>query len=496
MSEPDMDNTQLAERYQLLCEATRVDAGSLALPEALETALTELDQLLDHRLPALAMGLDLQEFQFLHHSMRAEAARLRMYASLPNFSRKTVVAIGGAFSAGKSSLINTLLGKRWLASEVSETTALPAWLMAAEQDSIVALNHHQRQLRLTDQQFLSLTHDEKAHYGSDISHQLAGCWLGVSGFPWQNLALLDTPGYSRRDDFRSAQTGDAALARVRLNGSHAIIWLVQAEAGVIPESDLQFIATLRRDIPLLVLISRADKKQDAEIAAITQLTQQTLAARGIPVLAVVPFSSRNKSRFPLERLTQWLNKWDSIEQNPGFSLNFRRLMSRGQLAQHQQQLKLSQRISALNRALSLTDEESVISALTPLRQTMQQENEQSMRQSAAWQHWQSEVVDKLAQIGQLADIAMPEPTASEMQAGAPLDLGNLLNTLRLERGLPETNAGNWQKLLAEGVVHHRQRLLLIPTTQDALARFSQAGTVAHRDRLVGHIPVSATPLLP
>lgn len=61
---------------------------------------------------------------------------------------------------------------------------------------------------------------------------------------------------------------DAEIARAQLNAAHFVVWVISAESGVMSEQDLCFLQSLRLGIPLLVVISRADKRPASDIAAI------------------------------------------------------------------------------------------------------------------------------------------------------------------------------------------------------------------------------------
>ena len=154
---------------------------------------------------------------------------------------KRIVGFGGAFSAGKSSLINALLPSRQLATEVSPTTSVPTCLLKADGDSYRVLSRFNNQVALSHQDFLSLTHDEEERHGSRIASLLQAAFVSRQDFPFENLALLDTPGYSKPDTPDADTQSDAEIARKQLNAAHFVIWVISAENGVISEKDLCFL---------------------------------------------------------------------------------------------------------------------------------------------------------------------------------------------------------------------------------------------------------------
>ncbi|VTP65736.1 Dynamin family [Leclercia adecarboxylata] len=71
------------------------------------------------------------------------------------------LGLAEAFSAGKSSLINALVGDRkCLVTEVDPTTSLPTYLVQGEQETpdVKAINLFNRLITLSHSQFRTLTH--------------------------------------------------------------------------------------------------------------------------------------------------------------------------------------------------------------------------------------------------------------------------------------------------------------------------------------------------
>ncbi|MBV5307802.1 dynamin family protein, partial [Chromatium okenii] len=260
MIAPAMSTEALESRYRLLCRACHTDVDDSPVQHQLATELKQLQTILLQDLPALARRGSPDNFADLWENLKQELERFHEFCEFPDLAQKVVVGLGGAFSAGKSSFINALLGQKRLVTEVDETTSLPTYLLHGSEEHITALNLFKRRVRLSQAEFLSLTHDEKLKYGSQVSALLYSAFVSVPEFTFRNLALLDTPGYSKPDDPHWHERSDAHLARSQLNSAQFLIWLISAEAGTISEADLKFLASLRPGIPRLIIISRADKR--------------------------------------------------------------------------------------------------------------------------------------------------------------------------------------------------------------------------------------------
>lgn len=488
MSFPELENQILAARYQLLCRASLPSPTQHTLPHAIETGLNELSNIIHLQLPELARQGSPDNIADLLAEMIKEYQRLSDFCEFPALGNKVIVGIGGAFSTGKSTFINTLLGgKKRLAVELDETTALPSYLMQAEQDKpaqIFALNLFNRLINLSQEEFLSLTHEEQTLYGSKVSALLRSAYLTLPDFPWQHLSLLDTPGYSKPDDPRGHLSSDANIARSQLNASQFIIWLVQADAGVISEQDLAFLATLRRDIPLLVIVSRADKKPEEEITAITRLISDTLSARGIMVLDVIPFSSRKKKIYPIDPILDYLNQWEQSPQVPTFAINFSKLFLNYRQHLSQSRRSAGRRLHKINRILTLSDNDVLMKDAQDLKTIAQQEFNQVEQLETELNELRRRFFNTLTSIGEHLGMAMPESNALELLTPNSTKFLTLVREFREQQQLPDPDELLFQSLMQSGKVVNLNRLVLNTPLNPALISLTETGPVTRLAKLL------------
>ena len=245
---------------------------------------------------------------------------VQQYSAIGEIRAKKRVAFGGAFSAGKSSLINALIGEKRLVVEIDPTTSIPTYVCAGEAERITAINLFQRSVELAQAEFASLTHDEQVKHGTHIGGLLRMVVIQMPSFGWQHLALLDTPGYSKPTQEQLHERTDADIAYEQLNSADCIVWVVSAAAGVISEDELAFLARLDADIPKLVVLNRADSKPAQDLADIQALVQRTLQQNNIDVVGVVTASARKPKDYPLTGLVEWLGEWDQPVQTATQSL--------------------------------------------------------------------------------------------------------------------------------------------------------------------------------
>ena len=208
---------------------------------------------------------DLPKIQNLYEKYQLDSNKFQeLTKNSQNF--KVRIPLIGAFSAGKSSFLNGILGRKVLSVAIDPTTSIATYLIHGEQQKIAAVLKNSQQLDLSLEQFKNLT-----HYAEQELHELAVnidlILLTQPEQRWPNLAFLDTPGYSNHEDVEQGLC-DAHIAKVQLNDAQCLIWLVSVDQGVISQSDIEFLKTIRSDIPKLIVISRADKKSPDDLTEI------------------------------------------------------------------------------------------------------------------------------------------------------------------------------------------------------------------------------------
>jgi len=349
------EDFDVAQRYDLLCRASQSNVEQDGQRLQLSANLDVLDKIINHDLPELARSGSPDHFADILKNLNLELEHFREFCEFPDLAQKVVVGVGGAFSAGKSSLINTLLGKKRLVVEIDPTTSLPTYLLHGEQEQITALNLFRRRVTLSQEEFASLTHEEKIKYGSQIAGLLRSAFVSDPDFAWKNIALLDTPGYSKPDSEQWSERTDESVARSQLNLSNFMIWVVSATQGTISEDDLKFLATLNADIPKLIVVSRADAKMPEDIAKIVALVKQTTADRGVNVLDVVPVSARKKNDYSVEPVVEFLEEWNEQKKSLSFAQNFKKQFICYSLFVQGKQQQAKTKLEQINKLLFLSD---------------------------------------------------------------------------------------------------------------------------------------------
>jgi ribosome biogenesis GTPase A len=474
----NLSTEEMSARYALLCRATQANPSN-AQAHIVEEKLDAIQKLLQHDLRALARRGSPDDFADIYHALEHELTRLREFCAFPSLAQKVTIGFGGAFSAGKSSLINGILGKRLLATEVDPTTSLPTFLLKGDEDQVLALNLHRHRISLSHEEFLSLTHDEMGKYGSSVASLLRAAFRTQINFPWENIALIDTPGYSKPNSDTYSDRTDEHVARAQLNAAQAIVWVISADAGTISEDDLQFLSSLRPEIPRLVVISRADKKPAEDIANIIALISRTLAERNLPALAVIPFSNRNKPEFPTSPILEQLDAWNTSPKEIQIAQNFKRQFTHYARFIEEQQRIAQLHINRLNRILVLADTNEIQNDAEELKQSAKASHTGLSQLTDELYRLRQKFFSLLKDVGASVDIAFPEPAEIDMIDLQQIDLLKVLREIREKADGNEPDYQRYWRALDGEIPEARLAQLMRRTAYRHLVQLGRLSDVDH-----------------
>ena len=173
---------------------------------------------------------------------------------------KVRVPFIGAFSAGKSSLVNALVEKKLLCVEIDPASNLATEISFAEEESIKGYKANQFVKNLTAQELKQQEFSDLMPDGH-IEVQLNQPFLALL----PHLCLADLPGLDSKSD--------AHMQAIHhyLGRSLAYVITVSSEEGTLKDSIKKFLQELAlHKAPVVVVITKSDKKTPDEIEAIKQ----------------------------------------------------------------------------------------------------------------------------------------------------------------------------------------------------------------------------------
>ncbi len=193
----------------------------------------------------------------------------------------------GAFSTGKSTLLNALLGEKLLGVQVTPETCLPTEIHFAETESIRLMNKDGIVSELSRQE---LRDQQYPINESDEDH-----WVDI-GLPspilsdFKELVLVDMPGW----ESGIAEHSQAIDGYVHLSGAYCLV--VSAEEGTLRQSIKQILTELKLlNKPVVLIITKCDKQRLEDIADIQKcITKSVTDILEKEPLQVVTVSARKK----------------------------------------------------------------------------------------------------------------------------------------------------------------------------------------------------------
>jgi len=479
----ERDPALMTQRYDLLCRALQA-TPSADEPYKVEEQISRLNALIHRELLDLARLGSPDDFADIYVGFSRELDRFREFCAEPRLSSKTIVAFGGPFSAGKSSLINTLIGHKLLVVEIDPTTALPAYVFAGDTDAVYALNLHRQRIALTDEELASLTHDEPHRYGSQVSRALLSAFITRRDFPWANLAFIDTPGYSGRA--MAGDRTDADIAAAQMAEAHAIVWVVSIKQGDLTEEDISFLARLDPSIPRVVVASHADLVTESDRNAIIERMRATLTARNLPTLGVYPVSARPRYAELLAPLRAQLDAWNQTPRQQRFAHRFKALFVRYQRGLEREMAAARWQLHRINRIATLAEGEAAADA-GELKTAVDERLAALKTVEARLSALRTRFFAELKQVGDRVGVALPEPHEIELLDEGSSNLLTLLVALREKNGeeAPDMRAA-LIALRRAGEAQNRPRLVRRAPRDHRMALdvLRKPGDAAHRRRLL------------
>lgn len=283
------------------------DKGALALLGRLCSKSRDFTQMvkyerlrdnLNNRLPDILSsgGLNDPSLREIFAGVEHLGAAIMENIRLPMLRNKTIVGVGGGFSAGKSRFLNSLTNMEQLKEDQGPTTAIGTYLIHGDKFSIQAHTKNNKLEPLSSEELKSVSHKFYDSYQigfADVLHKL----IITSPDFRDDLILLDTPGYSKDDNDKALEETDRRIARDHLKNSDFIIWLIDIAQGTIIDSDLKFLKDLQMKNPCLIVLNKADQKSNSEIQSTLESTEKMVRRDALPCYGITAYSSYDKREY-------------------------------------------------------------------------------------------------------------------------------------------------------------------------------------------------------
>ncbi|RVY74458.1 ATPase [Helicobacter pylori] len=250
-------NTEgLKERYDLIARILNAKTSN----EGLE----EYQQILDNEFLEFASGVDsLKEKEIALLMLQEIQKELQLVASYPSLFQKTIVAVGGGFSAGKSTFLNNLLGlKLKLPEDMNPTTAIPTYCLKGKKEVLMGFSQNGGMVELPH---LTFNHQFLKSLGFNLKEIMPFMLLSAPSVPFEFLCFIDTPGYNPGNQGYTG--GDKEASKESLKHAKHILWLVSCERGELHKDDLEFLQELYEEEgkQVFIVVSRVDRRTKSKV---------------------------------------------------------------------------------------------------------------------------------------------------------------------------------------------------------------------------------------
>ncbi len=275
-------NTEgLKERYDLIARILNAKTNN----EGLE----EYQQILDNEFLEFASDVDsLKEKEIALLTLQEIKKELQLVASYPSLFQKTIVAVGGGFSAGKSTFLNNLLGlKLKLPEHIDPTTAIPTYCLKGKKEVLMGFSQNGGMVELPH---LTFNHQFLKSLGFNLKEIMPFMLLSAPSAPFEFLCFIDTPGYNPGNQGYTG--GDKEASKESLKHAKHILWLVSCERGGIESDDLEFLQELYEEgKQVFIVLSRADRRTKSQLEVVAKQIKETLKDNGIEFLGIGAYSA-------------------------------------------------------------------------------------------------------------------------------------------------------------------------------------------------------------
>jgi GTP-binding protein EngB required for normal cell division len=277
----------------------------LALVAQLLTGASRMtDSHINRTLDTMIAACDRLTFANEEHPLKRLSALVEYFKTslLEGILQETrIVGFGGAFSAGKSAVLNSLMkdGVEFqLPEDQSASTSIPTYILYGEQSKVTACTKKGRAVPLDAGALEALSHEFRKKYTLNTAQYFDCIAITLPQFPVKNIALLDTPGYNASDNGATQEHTDQERSRIALSSIDHLVWLISAGEPLLSDKDARFINGLNLANPVTVVVNKCDLIESIEQSDEPESTSQIQHIRedfkkaGIAYTTVIPYIAR------------------------------------------------------------------------------------------------------------------------------------------------------------------------------------------------------------
>lgn len=413
-----MNTDKLVRNFELLQNISKQN-----LDKSLKIDLDNVEKIINNIIPETLEKNAPPNFPELFFNFKSEYEKFKEFILYEQLIGKNVIALGGGFSSGKSSFLNSFLNKkRFLPSAINPSTSVPAYIVYGQDESVHGINIFDSRVDMEIEDIRTIAHgfgeitedEEIVVTEATLGHILESLFIATPAQLFKNIAFLDTPGYSKPDTANYSAKTDEKIARVQLNSSNFILWFIQADAGTINEEDIKFINTLDPAIPKLFIVNKADKKLEKDLVDIIEKIKNILDVKSIKYVDVLTYSKKDASAYDGPKIKSYIENWNTKIEENNFAYNFKKLFVKCKAFYDEELQEEGKRLNRLNTALTLSDDDLINECLSSLAKDISKNQVQLKQIQEKLKQLQDEFFAEIKRISDIVGIEMPEPSEIDL----------------------------------------------------------------------------------
>ncbi len=223
--------------------------------------------------------------------------------------QKTIVAVGGGFSTGKSTFLNNLLGlKLKLPEHMNPITAIPTYCLKGKKEVLMGFSQNGGMVELPH---LTFDHQFLESLGFNLKEIMPLMLLSTPSVPFEFLCFIDTPGYNPAKQGYTG--GDEQASKESLKHAQNILWFISCESGEIHKNDLDYLQELYEEgKQVFIVLSRADKRAKRQLEEVAKQIRETLKDNGIEFLGIGAYSATRYQEY--KEFSEKSHVFNSLEE--------------------------------------------------------------------------------------------------------------------------------------------------------------------------------------
>lgn len=228
------------------------------------------------------------------------AKQLELLTYDESLLNKSIIAIAGSFSSGKSSFMNSFFKTRdiKLPTGMDQTTAISSYVMNGDKN-ITGYSYKGGRVSIPNSVFKLFSYGKIEEFNFNMK-QIINHIVFKTEFvqDFNNLCFIDTPGFNPGQETKTDyDTANSAIATAT-----SVIWCIDVNSGTMHPDELEILSEILKQnesISFYIILNMADKKSIDELLSIRDEIENQLIIKGIPFEGISLYSSAYTNNYDL-----------------------------------------------------------------------------------------------------------------------------------------------------------------------------------------------------